>query len=378
MTTNGVLQALSYLAVLLILVKPLGSYMARVYSGGNLPPFRFLAPFERRLFRWCGVTPENEMAWKEYAGAVLLFSAAGWLLLFLVQRVQGFLPLNPQRLSAVAPTLAFNTAVSFVTNTNWQAYAGETAMSYLTQMLGLTAQNFLSAASGMAVLAAFVRGLKRNVSGTIGNFWTDLIRTVLYILLPLAVLLAVALVSQGVVQSLDPAVRIPLLQGTRDSAGKAVTEQIIPMGPAASQIAIKQIGTNGGGFFNANSAHPFENPTPITNALEMLAILLLPAALCYTFGRMVKDTRQGWAILAAMLLVFIPMLILCLWSEQAGNPVLSRLGVDQTAVAGQAGGNMEGKEVRFGIVNSALWAAATTAASNGSVLGKSTEASSAN
>ncbi|HOG15839.1 MAG TPA: potassium-transporting ATPase subunit KdpA [Syntrophales bacterium] len=367
MTTNGVLQALSYLAVLLILVKPLGSYMARVYSGGNLPPFRFLAPFERRLFRWCGVTPENEMAWKEYAGAVLLFSAAGWLLLFLVQRVQGFLPLNPQRLSAVAPTLAFNTAVSFVTNTNWQAYAGETAMSYLTQMLGLTAQNFLSAASGMAVLAAFVRGLKRNVSGTIGNFWTDLIRTVLYILLPLAVLLAVALVSQGVVQSLDPAVRIPLLQGTRDSAGKAVTEQIIPMGPAASQIAIKQIGTNGGGFFNANSAHPFENPTPITNALEMLAILLLPAALCYTFGRMVKDTRQGWAILAAMLLVFIPMLILCLWSEQAGNPVLSRLGVDQTAVAGQAGGNMEGKEVRFGIVNSALWAAATTAASNGSV-----------
>ena len=367
MTTNGVLQALSYLAVLLILVKPLGSYMARVYSGGNLPPFRFLAPFERRLFRWCGVTPEDEMAWKEYAGAVLLFSAAGWLLLFLVQRVQGFLPLNPQRLSAVAPTLAFNTAVSFVTNTNWQAYAGETAMSYLTQMLGLTAQNFLSAASGMAVLAAFVRGLKRNVSGTIGNFWTDLIRTVLYILLPLAVLLAVALVSQGVVQSLDPAVRIPLLQGTRDSAGKAVTEQIIPMGPAASQIAIKQIGTNGGGFFNANSAHPFENPTPITNALEMLAILLLPAALCYTFGRMVKDTRQGWAILAAMLLVFIPMLILCLWSEQAGNPVLSRLGVDQTAVAGQAGGNMEGKEVRFGIVNSALWAAATTAASNGSV-----------
>ncbi len=367
MTTNGVLQALSYLAVLLILVKPLGSYMARVYSGGNLPPFRFLAPFERRLFRWCGVTPENEMAWKEYAGAVLLFSAAGWLLLFLVQRVQGFLPLNPQRLSAVAPDLAFNTAVSFVTNTNWQAYAGETAVSYLTQMLGLTAQNFLSAASGMAVLAAFVRGLKRNVSGTIGNFWTDLIRTVLYILLPLAVLLAVALVSQGVVQSLDPAVRIPLLQGTRDSAGKAVTEQIIPMGPAASQIAIKQIGTNGGGFFNANSAHPFENPTPITNALEMLAILLLPAALCYTFGRMVKDTRQGWAILAAMLLVFIPMLILCLWSEQAGNPVLSRLGVDQTAVAGQAGGNMEGKEVRFGIVNSALWAAATTAASNGSV-----------
>jgi len=367
MTTNGVLQALSYLAVLLILVKPLGSYMARVYSGGNLPPFRFLAPFERRLFRWCGVTPEDEMAWKEYAVAVLLFSAAGWLLLFLVQRVQGFLPLNPQRLSAVAPTLAFNTAVSFVTNTNWQAYAGETAMSYLTQMLGLTAQNFLSAASGMAVLAAFVRGLKRNVSGTIGNFWTDLIRTVLYILLPLAVLLAVALVSQGVVQSLDPAVRIPLLQGTRDSAGKAVTEQIIPMGPAASQIAIKQIGTNGGGFFNANSAHPFENPTPITNALEMLAILLLPAALCYTFGRMVKDTRQGWAILAAMLLVFIPMLILCLWSEQAGNPVLSRLGVDQTAVAGQAGGNMEGKEVRFGIVNSALWAAATTAASNGSV-----------
>jgi K+-transporting ATPase ATPase A chain len=307
------------------------------------------------------------MTWKEYAAAMLLFNAAGWLFLYALQLIQPLLPLNPEHLPAVAPDLAFNTAVSFVTNTNWQAYAGETTMSYFTQMLGLGVQNFLSAASGMAVLAAFIRGLARSRSKTIGNFWTDMVRTVLYILLPLALFLSLLLVSQGVVQSLSPAVRVPLLQKTTDGAGRAITQQAIPLGPAASQIAIKQIGTNGGGFFNANSAHPLENPTPISNFLELLAILLLPAALCHTFGKMAGDTRQGRAILAAMLLIFLPLLIPGLWSEQTGNPALSGLGIDQAAGALQPGGNMEGKEARFGIAASVLWATATTAASNGSV-----------
>ena len=367
MNSPGMIQMFLYLVALLVLVKPLGLYMARVYSGESLPLHRLISPFERWIYRICGIQPDGEMTWKEYATALLLFNAAGALLLYLIQRSQAFLPLNPQQIRAVAPDLAFNTAVSFVTNTNWQAYAGETAMSYLTQMIGLTVQNFVSAASGMAALAAFIRGLRRSLSQTIGNFWVDMVRSVLYILLPLAIVLSLALVSQGVVQSLNPAVRVPLLQSTLDSEGNEVTVQVIPMGPAASQIAIKQIGTNGGGFFNVNSAHPLENPTPISNVLELLAILLLPAALCYTFGKMVGDTRQGWAILAAMLVILIPLMILCLWSEQAGNPALSALGVDQAAGSGQPGGNMEGKEARFGIVNSVLWAVATTAASNGSV-----------
>jgi len=367
MNAPGMIQMFLYLVALLVLVKPLGLYMARVYSGESLPLHRLISPFERWIYRICGIQPDGEMTWKEYATALLLFNAAGALLLYLIQRSQAFLPLNPQQIRAVAPDLAFNTAVSFVTNTNWQAYAGETAMSYLTQMIGLTVQNFVSAASGMAALAAFIRGLRRSLSQTIGNFWVDMVRSVLYILLPLAIVLSLALVSQGVVQSLGPAIQVPLLQSTLDSEGNEVTGQVIPMGPAASQIAIKQIGTNGGGFFNVNSAHPLENPTPISNFLELLAILLLPAALCYTFGKMVGDTRQGWAILAAMLVILIPLMILCLWSEQAGNPALSALGVDQAAGSGQPGGNMEGKEARFGIVNSVLWAVATTAASNGSV-----------
>jgi len=367
MNAPGMIQMFLYLVALLVLVKPLGLYMARVYSGESLPLHRLISPLERWIYKICGIRPDGEMTWKEYATALLLFNAAGALLLYLIQRSQAFLPLNPQQIRAVAPDLAFNTAVSFVTNTNWQAYAGETAMSYLTQMIGLTVQNFVSAASGMAALAAFIRGLRRSLSQTIGNFWVDMVRSVLYILLPLAIVLSLALVSQGVVQSLNPAVRVPLLQSTLDSEGNEVTVQVIPMGPAASQIAIKQIGTNGGGFFNVNSAHPLENPTPISNFLELLAILLLPAALCYTFGKMVGDTRQGWAILAAMLVILIPLMILCLWSEQAGNPALSALGVDQAAGSGQPGGNMEGKEARFGIVNSVLWAVATTAASNGSV-----------
>ena len=367
MNFPGMLQLSLFLAVLLAFVKPLGYYMARVYTGQPCLLDRLLGPFEGWIYRVCGIRPEGEMTWKEYAAAMLLFNAAGWFLIYLIQRCQVFLPINPQGITTVAPDLAFNTAVSFVTNTNWQAYAGETTLSYLTQMTGLTVQNFLSAASGMAVLTAFIRGLRRSLSQTIGNFWVDLIRSILYILLPLAMVLSLVLVSQGVVQSLGPAVKVPLLQSTSDSEGRTINEQVIPRGPAASHIAIKQIGTNGGGFFNVNSAHPLENPTPISNALELLAILLLPAALCYTFGRMVGDNRQGRAILATMLLIFIPLLILCLWSEQAGNTALSGLGVEQAAGSEQSGGNMEGKEARFGIVGSVLWATATTAASNGSV-----------
>jgi K+-transporting ATPase ATPase A chain len=367
MTLNGIAQICVVFAALLLLVKPLGSYMARVYAGQPILLERLIGPLERWMYRACGVHPKGEMNWKEYAASLLLFHAAGFLLLYLIQRCQAFLPLNPHNLPAVAPLLAFNAAVSFVTNTNWQAYAGETTMSNLTQMLGLTVQNFSSAASGMAVLAAFIRGLARQRAATIGNYWVDMVRTVLYILLPLSLALSILLVSQGVVQSLAPAVHVTLLQETVDNQNTPVTEQAIPLGPVASQVAIKQIGTNGGGFFNANSAHPLENPTPITNALELLAILLLPAALCYTFGKMAGDTRQGWAILAAMLLIFVPMLVLCLWSEQAGNPALTGLGIDQAPGERQPGGNMEGKEARLGIAGSVLWAAATTAASNGSV-----------
>jgi K+-transporting ATPase ATPase A chain len=340
MTTNGLLQIVLYFAVLLAVTKPLGAYMARVYEG---KPFGV----ERLIYRLCGVRPEEEMDWKVYASALLAFSAFGFVFLYALQRLQGFLPWNPAKLGAVSPGSSFNTSTSFVTNTNWQGYGGETTMSYLTQMVGLTVQNFVSAATGMAILVAFIRGLARKSAKTIGNFWVDLTRTTLYILLPLSIVLAIALVSQGVVQTF--------------SEYKAVNGQVLAVGPAASQIAIKQIGTNGGGFFNVNSAHPFENPTPLSGFLEMLSILLLPAALCYTFGKMVGDTRQGWAVLAAMTLTLLPLLALCYAAEQSGNPAFDRLGVDQT------GGNMEGKEVRYGIANSTLWAATTTAASNGSV-----------
>ena len=277
------------------------------------------------------------------------------------------LPLNPQQLAGVAPDLAFNTAVSFASNTNWQAYSGETTLSYLTQMLGLTVQNFLSAATGMAVLVAMIRGLTANRSATIGNFWVDVTRSTLYILLPLSTALAIVLASQGVVQSLSAAVEVNRLEPSIDAEGKTVTTQTIPMGPAASQIAIKQLGTNGGGFFGVNSAHPLENPTPLSNFLQVISILLIAAALCYTFGDLVGDTRQGWSLLAVMLVIFVPMLVICIWCEQAGNPRLTELGVDQSASEFQSGGNLEGKEVRFGAAASALWATATTAASNGSV-----------
>jgi K+-transporting ATPase ATPase A chain len=367
MTVNGFLQMTLYLIVLVLLVKPLGGYMARVYQGELTILGRVLGPVERLIYRLIGVRPEQEMSWRTYAVAVLLFSVFGALFLYVLQRIQGFLPLNPAGLGAVTPDSSLNTAVSFVTNTNWQGYGGETTMSYLTQMLGLTVQNFVSAAAGMAVLVAFIRGLVRHSASTLGNFWVDLTRSVLYILLPLSVVLALVLVSQGVVQTFAPYQVATLVQPTTDAQGNQVAQQTLAVGPAASQIAIKQLGTNGGGFFNANSAHPFENPTPLTNFLQMLSILLIPAALCYTFGKMVGDTRQGWAILAAMTIIFIAFIAFAYAAEGAGNPRLAVLGVDQTATSLLPGGNMEGKEARFGIANSALWATATTAASNGSV-----------
>jgi K+-transporting ATPase ATPase A chain len=385
-TANGYAQLALYVAVLLLLAKPLGAYMARVYQGRPIGLDRVLGWLERLIYRASGVRPAVEQDWKTYTIAMLLFSFAGIVVVYLLQRLQGSLPLNPAGLGAVSPDSSFNTAVSFGTNTNWQGYGGETTMSYLTQMLGLTVQNFVSAAAGMATLAAFVRGLTRRSAETIGNFWVDLTRTTLYILLPLSLVLALILVSQGVVQTFGPHAKATVIQATpyevpeTDKDGRPVlddkgqprlkketlTEQVLALGPAASQIAIKQLGTNGGGFFNVNSAHPFENATPLSNFFELLAILVIPAALCCTFGVMVGDTRQGWAVLAAMTVMFVVLLSACVVAEQRGN-TLAWLGVDHQASALQAGGNMEGKEVRFGIVNSALWATATTAASNGSV-----------
>jgi len=366
MTGTAWLQLVLYLAVLLGLAHPLGAYMARVFEGEPHWLGRWLGGIERLCYRLIGVRQDEEMTWQRYAGAVLIFSVVSFLAVYGLERLQGFLPVNRTGFSGVSPALAFNTAISFVTNTNWQAYGGETAMSYLTQMAGLAVQNFASAAVGMAVLVALIRGISRHESERLGNFWVDLTRGTLYILLPLSVVLALSLVSQGVVQNFSTYRGVPLAEATGPDSAR-VTQQLLPMGPAASQIAIKQLGTNGGGFFNANSAHPFENPTPFSNFLEMLAILLIPAALCHTFGRMIRDPRQGWAILAAMTIVFAALLLPTLMAEQSVNPALASLGVDQAASALQGGGNMEGKEVRFGVTNSALWAVATTSASNGSV-----------
>ena len=387
MTAFGLVQIGLFLVVLVALVQPLGRYMANVYEGEPTWLSRLLSPLERLVYRVAGIDPQSEQDWRQYALALLVFNLAGLVVVYLLQRLQGLLPLNPQGLGAVAPDSAFNTAVSFATNTNWQGYGGETTMSNLTQMLGLGVQNFLSAASGMAVLVALTRGFVRREATGIGNFWVDVTRGTLYILLPLSTLLAVAMVGQGVVQSFAPHRQVSLVEpltiqvaatdvngaAVTDATGRPVlreeriTEQTLPLGPAASQVAIKQLGTNGGGFFNVNSAHPLENPTPVSNFLEMLAILLIPAALCYTFGRMVGDTRQGWAMLAAMLVIFVPLALGSYAAEQAGNPRLDSALVDQQASADAPGGNMEGKETRFGIANSALWATATTAASNGSV-----------
>lgn len=381
MSENGFLQIIIYLVVVIALVKPVGWYMARVYEGKSCGLDKVLKPVERGFYYLCGIESKQEMNWRQYAIAMLLFNLIGIIIVYFIQRWQMFLPLNPQQFPRVTPNLSFNTAVSFVTNTNWQAYSGESTLSYFSQMIGLTVQNFVSAASGMSVLVALIRGITRHETTDLGNFWVDTVRGVLYILLPLSILLALALVSQGVIQNFHPYQKTVLLQpltyqkpllDANEQLSKSkfqktlVTEQTIPMGPVASQVAIKQLGTNGGGYFNTNSAHPFENPTPLTNFLEMLAILLIPAALCYTFGVMVRDTRQGFAILIAMLLVFVPLIGVTIYSEQNGNPALKTMDIelrDHNFVVG----NMEGKETRFGIVNSGLWATVTTATGNGSV-----------
>ncbi|MBI5965070.1 MAG: potassium-transporting ATPase subunit KdpA [Chloroflexi bacterium] len=373
-------QIIFYLVVLLALAKPLGSFMAKVYQGERTFLDHVLGPVERFIYRLSGVKPEEDMNWKTYAMAVMLFNALGLLTVYVLQRLQAVLPLNPQGLGAITPDSSWNTAVSFASNTNWQGYGGETTMSYLTQMFGMTVQNFVSAATGMAVLVALIRGIvrtppssphfqKSKIGGQrgIGNFWLDLTRTTLYILLPLSLVVSLALVSQGVVQTFSPYKTVALLQPTTDANGNIVAEQVLAVGPAASQIAIKQLGTNGGGFFNVNSAHPFENSTPFSNFLEMLSILLIPAALCYAFGKMVGDTRQGWTILITMTIIFVAFMSLAIWAEQSGNPSFTSMGVDQAQTNINPGGNMEGKEMRFGVANSALWATATTAASNGSV-----------
>ncbi len=387
MTVQSLLQSALYVAVLVALAKPLGTFMADVYEGRRTFLSPVVRPLERSIYRAAGVAEDRETGWQRYAIELLLFNLVGFLVVYALQRLQGALPLNPADLPAVSPDSSFNTAVSFATNTNWQGYGGEVTMSYLTQMLGLGVQNFLSAASGMAVLIALIRGFVRRQTAEIGSFFVDLTRSTLYILLPLSLVLAVALMSQGVVQTFAPYATANLVEPLTadlpltDVAGKPVldaagepvtaptlvTEQTLPLGPAASQVAIKQLGTNGGGFFGVNSAHPFENPTPLSNFLEMLAILLIAAALCFTFGRMVRDARQGRALLAAMLIVFVPLALGAIAAEQSGNPRLAALGVDQVPSELQPGGNMEGKETRFGITSSALWAVATTAASNGSV-----------
>ena len=376
-----------YLAVALVCVKPLGLYMANVLEGRPIWPLRAGAGLERLLYRLCGIDPAVQMGWKHYAVALLVFNALGTLLLYALQRLQYWLPLNPQHFAAVSADSSFNTAVSFVTNTNWQGYVPESTMSDLTQMAGLAVQNFLSAATGIVVAVALIRGLARHCAKAIGNFWVDLTRSVLYVLLPIAFVLALLLVGQGVIQSSSGYREVSLVapvtyrqpktdaagNPVEDAAGNPVMEsvtaktQILPMGPVASQEAIKELGTNGGGFFNANSAHPYENPTPLSNLLEMLAIILIPASLTYTFGHLVGDTRQGWAVLAAMTILFLALFALADHSEQLGNPRLAALGVDQAAGPLQSGGNMEGKEARFGIADSTLFATITTGTSCGAV-----------
>ncbi len=387
MISNLLVQCGIYFVVLLLLAWPLGIFMARIYQGERTFLHPVLGWLERLVYRVAGVDPAQEMHWTRYALAALLFNLVGLLAAYALQRFQALLPLNPAGMAAVSPDSSWNTAVSFATNTNWQGYGGESTMSYLTQMLALAVQNFVSAATGMAVLVALARGFVRRSAQTIGNFWTDLTRSTVYVLLPMSLVLAVVLVSQGVVQTFGPYAKAQTVEKVQyeepkttpdgkpvvDSQGKPVTEkkttdeQILPLGPAASQIAIKQLGTNGGGFFNANSAHPYENPTPLSNFLEMISILLIAAALCVSFGVMVGDRRQGWALLAAMSVMLVALLAVAVVSEQSGNPILAKAGADTQATALSSGGNMEGKETRFGIANSAIWATVTTAASNGSV-----------
>lgn len=367
MTRDAWLLLGTFLGLVLVLAPRLGRHAADALEGRRTFLSPLLGPLERLAYRLAGVRPEAEMSWRGYAGAMLAFNVLGVLVLYALLRLQAWLPLNPAGLGPVPPAAAFNTAVSFTTNTNWQGYAGEITLSHLVQMAGLTAQNFASAATGIAVMAALARGLARRASGTVGNFWADLVRATVFLLLPLAFVLALALVGQGVVQTLAPSLEARLIEPLAGPDGAAVTTQTIPLGPVASQVAIRQIGTNGGGFFNANGAHPLENPTPWSNLLQLLAILALPAALCLAFARLAGDRRQGRALLAAMTAIFVLAVVPCMGIEMAGHPRMAALGVDDAPSALQAGGHMEGKEARFGPASSALWAAATTAASNGSV-----------
>ncbi|MBL8215425.1 MAG: potassium-transporting ATPase subunit KdpA [Bryobacterales bacterium] len=361
MTANGVLQILFYFTLVALMAKPVGLYMARLFAGERTLLHPLLRPIERLCYRIVGVKEEAEQRWTQYTGSLLAFSFFSFLFIYLLQRLQGWLPLNPAGLGAsMTPDLAFNTAVSFTTNTNWQSYSGESTMSYLVQMAALTVQNFASAAAGVAVAVALVRGFARQQAQTIGNFWVDLTRAVLYLFLPLSLLGALFLCSQGVIQNLAPYTEAVTLEGKK---------QVIAQGPVASQEAIKMLGTNGGGFFNANSAHPFENPTPLTNLVQMLMIFLIPAGLTDAFGRMVGDQRQGWALFAAMSVLFLAGVFVVYAAEQAGNPILAKLGIETAATGTQPGGNMEGKEVRFGIAATALFATITTAASCGAVIG---------
>ena len=360
MTPIGVFQIVLYFALVLLTVKPLGAYMARVFQGQRTLLHPVLRWLETLTYKAIGVKEDTEQRWTQYTASLLSFSIFGFVFVYLLQRLQGWLPLNPQGFDAskVSPDLAFNTAVSFMTNTNWQAYSGESTLSYFVQMAALTVQNFASAAAGIAVAIALVRGFARQERGTLGNFWVDVTRATVYVLLPLSFVGALFLCSQGVVQNLNPYTQVTGVEG-----GK----QTVAQGPVASQEAIKELGTNGGGFFNANSSHPFENPTPLTNLFEMWLIFAIPAALTYTFGRMVGDTRQGWAVFAAMAAMFLAGVFVAYGFEQSGNPILAKLGIQTAATPGQPGGNMEGKEVRFGIVNSALFATITTDASCGAV-----------
>ena len=387
MTPGSLALIAVYLIVLLLLVKPLGTYMANVMEGRPIWPLRIGGGLERLIYRACGIQPDVEMGWKRYMISLLVFNALGALAVYALQRLQLWLPLNPQGFANVSPDSSFNTAVSFVTNTNWQGYSGESTMSYLTQMTGLTVQNFLSASTGIVVAIVLIRGFARHSAQSIGNFWADMVRVNLYVLLPLSTLLAIVLAGQGVVQNFSAYKDVTTIETLayqnpktdaagnplKDASGNPITEdattrkQTLPMGPMASQEAIKELGTNGGGFLNANSAHPYENPTPLSNFLEILALTLIPAALTYTFGRMVGDPRQGWAVLAAMVILFGVLVGTATYNEQLGNPRIAALGVDQTASILQPGGNMEGKESRFGIGASALFATATTGTSCGAV-----------
>ena len=387
MTTQSMLLLVAFLAVLLAAGYPLGLYMARVAGDGPVRGLGWLQKFENLLYRWAGLPADKAMGWKSYAIALIVFNTVGAVFVYGLQRLQGFLPLNPQGLGAVSPDSSFNTTVSFVANTNWQGYGGEQTMSYLTQMLGMTCQNFFSAATGITVIFALVRGFASRSGKSIGNFWVDLVRSTLYILLPLSLALSVAFMGEGMIQNFSAYKEVTLLdhvayetpkvtadgQPVLDTAGKPVMEaqvattQTIAIGPVASQESIKLLGTNGGGFFNANSSHPYENPTVLSNFLQMLAIFIIPAGLCFTFGRMVGDLRQGWAVLAAMTMIFVVMTVGVMSAEQQANPALQALGVDQQASSLQSGGNMEGKETRFGISSSTLFAAVTTGASCGAV-----------